>query len=121
VPQPQHRPAEAQAASVAFEPTAKSWRKRHIAQRRAILPIDLKMRPAIAAIFGALMTMILTPAVPRQTALDHMFARILAAEIYEKPGRTYPRRKKRGKGKGNLKAQYQRRKQRKAAKKTKPG
>jgi hypothetical protein len=68
--------------------------------------------------------MIIAPHTPRQTVLHTMFTLILRAEIQEKPGRTYPRRRRRGtqgKGKGNTRAQYQRRKQRKAAKHTHPG
>jgi hypothetical protein len=93
------------------------WRKRHVSQRRAILPIDLRIGPAVAAIVGALLTMVISPAVPPECVLQTMSCRILKAEILEKPGRSYPRRTRRGprgKGKGNRRAQYERRKQRRA-------
>jgi len=69
--------------------------------------------------------MIIAPHAPRQAILHTMFTQILRAEIQEKPGRTYPRHRRRGthgkgKGKGNTRAQYQRRKQRKAEKQTHP-
>jgi len=84
----------------------------------------MRIRPAVAAILGALLNMIIAPHTPRQIVLHTMFTQILRAEIYEAPGRTYPRRHRhgtRGKGKGNIRAQYQRRKQRKAEKQTHPG
>ena len=103
----------------------KGWRKRCVVRRRAILPVDLRMKPAIAAIVGALLTMLLSPAEEHHAIIQLMFANIAKAHIYEKPGRSYSRRRRngrrKGKGKGNAKAQYQRRKQRKAQKRTKPG
>jgi len=87
-----------------------------------MLPVDLKIRPAVAAISGALIAMLFAPPRAHHTIIQHMLFRIIKAEIYEKPGRAYPRpRRKKGKGKGNVKAQYQRRKQRKSEKRTKPG
>ena len=73
----------------------------------------------MAAIVGALLTMILAPQIPRGVVIQAMLTRILRAEILEKPGRTNTRRRRhgnrgkgKGKGKGNTRAQYQRRKQR---------
>jgi hypothetical protein len=73
----------------------------------------------VAAIFGALLTMILAPQIPRDVVIRAMLTRILRAEILEKPGRTYTRRRRhgnrgKGKGKGNTRARYERRKQRRA-------
>lgn len=58
--------------------------------------------------------MVIAPQTPRDAIFRTMFTRILRAEIMEKPGRSYFRRPRRGprKSKGNLRAQYQRRKQR---------
>jgi len=86
--------------------------------------VDLKIRPTVAAICGALIAMLIGPAEAQHALIiQNMFARVIKAEIYEKPGRSYPRRgrKKKGGKKGNAKAQYRRRKQRKAQKRTKPG
>jgi len=88
--------------------------------------VDLKIRPAVAAISGALIAMLFGPPEAYHAIIKHMLTRIIKAEIYEKPGLTYPRTGKKkgkgkGKGKGNVKAQYQRRKQRKSEKRTKPG
>lgn len=98
-----------------------TWRKRHLSQRRAILPIDLRIRPAVAAIAGALLTMVLAPQIPRDLVIHTMITRVLRAEILEKPGRSYSRRRRhgnrgkgKGRGKGDTRAQYQRRKQRRA-------
>jgi len=103
----------------------KGWRKRCVVRGRAALPVDLRMKPAIAAIVGALLAMLLSPAETHHAIIQLMFANVAKAHIYEKPGRSYSRRKRngrrKGKGKGNAKAQYRRRKQRRAQKRTKPG
>ena len=98
-----------------------TWRKRHIAQGRAILPIDLRIRPAVAAIASALLAMLFSPDIPRDGIIGAMLTQILRAEILEKPGRTYDRlrrhgnrRKGKAKGKGNTHAQYQRKRRRRA-------
>ena len=105
----------------------KGWRKRCVVRGRAILPVDLRMKPAIAAIVGALLAMLLSPAETHHAIIQLMFASVAKAHRCEKPGRSYSRRKRngrrkgKGKGKGNAKAQYRRRKQRRAQKRTKPG
>ena len=103
----------------------KRWRKRCVVRGRAVLPVDLRMKPAIAAIAGTLLAMLLSPAESTDVTIELMLANIAKAHIYEKPGRSYSRRKRngrrKGKGKGNAKAQYRRRKQRRAQKRTKPG
>ena len=77
----------------------------------------------MAAIAGALLAMLIAPHIPRQTIIQTMLANILKAEILEKPGRSYPRRRRHGnrgkgkarsRGKGDTHAQYRRRKQRRA-------
>jgi hypothetical protein len=55
----------------------------------------------VAAIAGALLTMILAPQIPRTVVIQARLTRILRAEILEKPGRTYTRRSRHGnRGKG---------------------
>lgn len=63
--------------------------------------------------------MVLAPHIPREAVIQAMLTWILRAEILEKPGRSYSRRRRhgnrgKGRGKGNTRAQYQRRKQRRA-------
>lgn len=80
-----------------------------------------------AAIAGALLAMLLSPAETHHCIIEQMLANVAKAHIYEKPGRSYSRRKRntgsksKNRGKGNTKAQYRRKKQRKAEKRTKPG
>ncbi len=103
----------------------KGWRKRFDVRRRAILPVDLRMKPTVAAIAGAILAMLLNPPETHHTIIELMLVNVAKAYVYEKPGRSYSRRKRngrrKGKGKGNKKEQYQRRKQRGAQKRTKPG
>ncbi len=93
------------------------WKPRHLAENRNILPTDLRIGPAVALILGNILSLLLCPTLHPSHLYDQLLTEVLSYKILVKPGRSYPRRGRKyrkKKSKGNLKAQYQRRKQRHA-------
>jgi hypothetical protein len=71
----------------------------------------------VALIIGNILSLALCPDQHPSRLYNQLLKEILSYEILAKPGRTYPRRGnkyRKRKSKGNLKAQYHRRKQRRA-------
>jgi len=103
------------------------WQPRNTGKGRPLLPVDLRFGMAVALILAAAVQAAVEPHLGIALIRQQMLSRIRRQVIYEKPGRSYPRHqrnKHRGseRGKGNTKAQYQRRKlRRKLAKQRKPG
>lgn len=99
------------------QPIHEKWRKRHLVEKREILPIDLRIGPTAALLVGNILYFAIYPDQDQGQAYSRLLLDVLAHEIMAKPGRHYPRYPKRGKkpkhrGKGNRKTQYRRKKER---------
>lgn len=99
-------------------PQGEKWKRRHLVEKRELLPVDLRFGPAAALLVGNVLYFAHYADEDERThAYDQLLLDILSHEIMAKPGRQFPRRnkpkKKPGKkNKGNPKAQYQRKKDR---------
>ena len=99
------------------EALAAHWHKRHVAEHRAILPIDLQAGQTAAIILGHIDQLALGKQPDAEASLDALLAEVARHQVYVKPNRHYPRKgwkyQKGKRNKGNRRAQRKRRRQRK--------
>ena len=102
-------------------PQCEKWQKRHLAEKRELLPVDLRFGPAAALLIGNILYFAhYADQGDRGNAYEQLLIDTLNQEIFVKAGRQFPRRAKpkhkTGKrNKGNLKAQHKRQYQRRKA------
>jgi len=98
---------------------AAHWHKRHVAECRAILPVDLQTGQTAAIILGHIQQLATGIQPETEGNVDALLAEVAKHQVYAKPNRHYPRRgrkyQKGKRNKGNRTAQAKRWRRRKTA------
>lgn len=104
---------------VAPNATMTHWHKRHVAQHRSILPVDLQTGQTAAIILGHIEQLAAGSSPHTGETLDALLTEVAKHQVYAKPNRHYPctgRKYQKGKrNKGNRRAQGKRWRRRKSA------